>query len=118
EVRVDLVDGPIGGDPRQRRRGAIVERHERLRLLLVDLEPAPYGLGRVVRALDELAAAAVALAGLARRIEVDVVDGAALRAAAAAAQALDERLVRGLEEHDEVDLPAEPTQHLVEALGL
>src|SRR3954453_878001 len=64
----------------------LVAVHERLRLVVVDLETVLDGLGLVVVALHELRAVLVAHALVLRRVELDVVEVAVLGAHAAPRQ--------------------------------
>ena len=92
-----------------------VEVDQRRGLLGVDLEPVPDGLGLVVVAQVQLAAAAVADAGLGGRVELEVPDVPALLAGAPAGQPPHHLLVaRRRVEHD-VERGAEVGQDRVAA---
>src|SRR5690606_27151911 len=116
EVGVDLVHAAVRANALEGRPALLVEGHERSRLLAVHVEPAQDRLRLVVRALYERRATAVAVALHLGRVEVDVVDRAALRAAPPTAEALHDRLIGGLEEHDEIDAKTRLLEDLVEAL--
>src|SRR3954470_2632246 len=75
----------------------VVERDQRLGLLVVDVEPLADRFRLVVGALDERCAVAVADVGLLRRVEVDVIDVLrVLRADAAAGDPAHDVLVGSL----------------------
>src|SRR3569832_138675 len=97
---------------------ALVVGDERLRLVLEDHHALLGGRLGIVGALDDLAAALVALAFGRRRLGQHVVDRRAALADAARGQALDRLGDRQRERHHEADGGAGGLQDLVEALRL
>src|SRR6266540_5967352 len=95
-----------------------VEAAERLGLRGVLLEPPAHRLGLVVLALHEPRIVAVAEAVAFRGVLRDVVDGAALRARAAAAHALDEHLLRHVVRDAARDGAPERVEEQIEVLRL
>src|SRR6185312_14259016 len=85
---------------------------------VVDLQPLLDDLRLVVVALDQARAVDVAAALLLRRIALDVVDAARLHAHAPARYAVDERLVRDVEQQHRRDAAAELVERLPERVGL
>ena len=78
----------------------IVEVDQRGRLVQVDLQATLDRLCVVIRAVHQRAAAPITDTFLCRRTKIDIVDRTTVGAAAPTAQALHQRLVRGLEEDD------------------
>jgi hypothetical protein len=91
---------------------------ERLGLGGVDGEALRDRLGRVVFPLHEVAPAAVAAGGASRRVEREVVDGAATGADAAPAEALDQHRRGDVDPHDRRDLFTPVGEGPVEGLRL
>src|SRR3954453_12198564 len=106
--RADVVVH-LGGRPRAveaaQQVAVLVVLHERLGLVVVDGQALADRLRLVVLALDELRAVDVAAALLLGRIEVDVVDAAAL-AHAPPREALDDLVVGHVDEQHRADLAA------------
>jgi hypothetical protein len=89
---------------------------EGLGLLVVDLQAVPDRVCSVVLALDERSGVLFGVLG--RRVVLGVVDVAGGLARAAAREALDEQVVRGLEGHRGLELGVYLLEHLVEGFRL
>src|SRR5262249_36607617 len=88
------------------------------RLLVVDVEPVLNHFRAIVVPLDQLRTALVALARHSRRLRLDVIDGAALRASAPARKPANELRVGDVKKHGAVDFATLLGQERVERLRL